>query len=89
MGNEIKNDRQCLKKRRAMFFKTMGNVFRRYGQRFLIILTLLISSNLEVITYTYSKHRLIEIFNDVVFQIQTDGELARRIELASQTNVRT
>ena len=89
IGNVWKNDGQRFSKLWAMFFKTMGNVFRRYGQRFLIILTLLISSNLEVITYTYGKHRLIEIFNDVVFQIQTDGELARRIELTTQTNVRT
>ena len=38
---------------------------------------------LEIITYTYSKHRLIQILDDVVFQIQADGELTRRIELTT------
>ena len=38
---------------------------------------------LEIIAYTYSKHRLIQILDDVVFQIQADGELTRRIELTT------
>ena len=38
---------------------------------------------LEIIAYTHSKHGLIHVFDDVVFQIQTDRELARGIELTT------
>ena len=42
---------------------------------------------LEIVSNTNGEHCLIEVLNDVVLQIYTDGKQAGSVELTTQTNV--